>query len=180
MKNPTGLALCVLFLHLLAGGAQEQSAFLKPVTVCEVIQNLKEYDEKAVAVVGRFSYRSDGRWISQDGCAPTSGADQVPQTALIWLSLEAQSAPRLAGGYQLDGTTTSEKLQLMKKRTTLKQFRFGTPDYDRWAVVYGQIKLLDKSASAARKDAPAQLIYAGDGYVMFLRDTPPSRAGASH
>ena len=51
----------------------------------------------------------------------------------------------------------------MVKKTALGKFRFGTPEYDRWAVVYGRV--------VARKDdkkAAADLVFRGDGVIVFL------------
>jgi len=147
MNLYAGLACCFVLLFLLPVHGQEPAAALKPLTVCEVLENLKQYEGHAVAVLGRFSYRAEGRWVSEDECTPRASADDhQSESYVIWLSYEPQSAPRLAGGYQLDGATISEKLPLLKKRTSLKQFRFGTSDYDRWAVVYGLVRAVEKPA----------------------------------
>jgi hypothetical protein len=173
-----GFASWLVLLLILPASGQDQPAPLKPITVCEVIENLKEYDGHAVAVLGRFSFRTDGRWISEDECYTAAGSEHQTQPATLWLSYAPQTAPRITGGYQLDGALIAEKLQLIKKHTSLKQFRFGTPDYDRWAVVYGEIRVDNKPVSRARRDAPAELFFAGDGYVMFLRDATPPRSAA--
>ena len=149
----------------------QQEALLKPLTVCEALEDLKTHDGAAIAVLGRYSFRSDGRWLSENECPGGTPTAHSEHPDLIWLSYEPQSAPHLAHGYQLDGALTAEKLQLVKKHTSLKQFRFGTADYDRWAVVYGQVRAADKSSNASHHGASAELAYAGDGYVMFLRDT---------
>jgi len=57
----------------------------------------------------------------------------------------------------------NKKFAAMVKKTTLGKFRFGTADYDRWAVVYGRVM--------ARKDdkkAAADLVFRGDGVIVFL------------
>jgi hypothetical protein len=170
--------LCRCTLLVPSVRAQEkQPTALKPVTVCEILENLKQFEGQPVAMVGRFSFRSGGRWMSEDECGAPNGDARPPEHALIWLAYEPQSAPRAAGGYQMDSAAIEQKLQRIKKHTSLKQFRFGTPDYDRWAVVYGEIRAPEpeKAAPHAHPDAPAELVYAGDGYVLFLRDTGPSR-----
>jgi hypothetical protein len=143
-------------------------AALKPMTVCEILEDLKQFEGQPVAILGRYSFRSEGRWMSEDDC---KSSDAHPsEHALIWLAYEPQSAPRMASGFQMDGAAIEQKLVQIKKRTSLKQFRFGTPDYDRWAVVYGEIRMPEKAAPHAHHDAPAELVYGGDGYVVFLRD----------
>ena len=152
---------------------------LEPVTVCEVLKNPKLYDGRAVALLGRYSYRTDGRWIGEDACQPPENNQAAASPEIIWLSYAPDSAPRMVSGYTVDGAAVAQKILLVKKNTTLRKFRFGSSDYDRWAVVYGRIKVDEKNPAAAEKKesrpqahngAPAELLYAGDGYVMFLRD----------
>jgi hypothetical protein len=165
-----------VILFASSGHAQEkQTAVLKPLTVCEILDHLKQYEGQNVAILGRFSFRTDGRWVSEDNCAPSNADARTAEHALIWLAYEPQSAPRMSSGYQMDGATIEQKLVQIKRHTSLKQFRFGTPDYDRWAVVYGEIRVPENLAARARHDAPAELVYAGDGYVTFLHDTASSR-----
>ena len=38
------------------------------VTVCEVLADLPAHEGKDVAVLGRFSFRRDGRWIGEQSC----------------------------------------------------------------------------------------------------------------
>jgi hypothetical protein len=175
MNRTVGLLCSVLSLAAFGPAQDKQPAILKPMTVCEVLENLKQYEGQPIAILGRFSFRTEGRWMSEDGCRPSTPAEH----ALIWLAYDPQSAPRMASGYQMDGGTIDQKLQRIKKHTNLKQFRFGTSDYDRWAVVYGEIRPQEKTLGHARHDAPAELVYAGDGYVMFLHENATPRT-ASH
>ena len=52
-----------------AAAAQGAGPRLQPVTVCEVLQDLAAYDGKVVAVIGRFSFRQNGRWLGELKCA---------------------------------------------------------------------------------------------------------------
>jgi hypothetical protein len=61
----------------------------------------------------------------------------------------------------------SEKLTLLRRATKLALFPFGTPDYDRWAVVYGSLRF--REGAAAANKAAADLLYAGDGYVLIIK-----------
>lgn len=173
------LALILLAASTVVG----QEAPLKPVTVCEILNDLKSYDGQPVAVLGRFSFRREGRWLGEDQCEaqPAGDSSRVSSRppAVLWLSLDTTSAPRTKTGYALDASTVTQKLQLVKKHTKLGQFRFGSTDYDRWAVVYGRVKVREAAAPASdgksegshsRDSAPADLLYAGDGYVMFLHE----------
>jgi len=54
-----------------------------------------------------------------------------------WRTRTAAQAP---GDFELDAVALSRKLALMQQHTSLGKFRFGTPDYDRWAVVYGRVE----------------------------------------
>ena len=53
----------------------------------------------------------------------------------------------------------------MQEHTKLHTFRFGTSDYDRWAVVYGRV--VSRKGLAGQK-APADLLFRGNGVVIFL------------
>ena len=170
------LTACFALLALAPVAVVAQDAPLKPVTVCDVLKDPKAYDGHAVAVLGRFSYRAEGRWIAEDGCNISGARDGPEPSGMIWLSYSPESAPRMPAGYQVDGAAAAEEIKLVKKHTTLEKFRFGSSDYDRWAVVFGRIKVEPKDAGTSppakriHRDVPAELLYAGDGYVMFLRD----------
>ena len=173
-----GLLCCWILLVPSVRAQEKPPTALKPLTVCEILENLKQLEGQPVAILGRFSFRSEGRWMSEDECPAPSADAHPPEHSLIWLAYEPQSAPRAIGGYQMDSAAIEQKLQRIKKHTSLKQFRFGTSDYDRWAVVYGEIRAPEKASPHAHHDAPAELVYAGDGYVMFLHEAGPSRTAS--
>jgi hypothetical protein len=130
-----------------------------PVTVCEIAADLPSYEGKELAVLGRYSFRKDGRWVDEQGCS------EKPGTApMLWLT-EDSGAPKPPGNFELDAAALNRKFADLVKRTTLGKFRFGTPDYDRWAVVYGRV-VLRKGADAAK--VPADLVFRGSGVVVFL------------
>jgi hypothetical protein len=114
---------------------------LVPLTVCEVLHDLASNEGKTVAVVGRYSYRENGRWMGEQACDAGSAAPP-----LLWLMEDSNDGP-------------------IQQRTSLGKFRFGTPDYDRWAVIYGRVET--RKAEAA-KQAPANLVFRGSGVVVFL------------
>jgi hypothetical protein len=136
-----------------------------PVTVCEVVNNLAALEGKEVAVLGRYSMRKDGRWIAEQSCDAAGSSAPV-----LWLSEDSAAGPKLPGNFELDAVLLNRKFADLVKRTSLGKFRFGTADYDRWAVVYGRI--VPHHADALHKsDAPppiADLIFRGSGVVVFL------------
>ncbi len=133
---------------------------LVPFTVCEILHDKPAYEGKAIAVLGRYSFRQDGRWIAEQACESPS-----PDPPLLWLTEDAKDGPRPPNDFELDGAAVNRKLGDIRKRTSLQKFRFGTPDYDRWAVVYGRIE--NRPGDPARK-AAAELVFRGDGVVVFL------------
>ena len=128
------------------------------VTVCEVLADLPAHEGKELAVLGRYSFRRDGRWMGEQGCESAPGAP-----ATLWLSEDSALGPKPPANFAFDSAMLNKKFAAMVKKTTLGKFKFGTPEYDRWAVVYGRV--------VARKDdkkAAADLLFRGDGVVVFL------------
>jgi hypothetical protein len=137
---------------------------LQPLTVCEVLKDLPANDGKILAVLGRFSFRRDGRSINQETCGPKPAAGETAPPNSIRLTDDAKSGPKPPEVFALDAATLSRKLKEVQEHTSLRTFRFGTPDYDRWAVVYGKIEA-EKSRPGA-----AHLVYRGDGVILFLHN----------
>jgi len=133
---------------------------LVPLTVCEVLHDLASHEGKTVAVVARYSFRESGRWMGEQACDAGS-----PAPPLLWLVEDSNDGPKPPGDFELDAVALHRKLALIQQRTSLGKFRFGTPDYDRWAVVYGRVET--RKAEAARQ-APANLVFRGSGVVVFL------------
>jgi hypothetical protein len=137
---------------------------LVPVGVCEVLRDLPSYEGKGVAVVGRYSFRESGRWMSEQACdAGSPGPGGTPP--LLWLVEDSNDGPKPPGDFELDAMALNRKFALMRQHTSLGKFRFGTPDYDRWAVIYGRVE--SRKAEAARQ-ASANLVFRGSGVVVFL------------
>lgn len=153
-------ALCVFALATAA--AQPADAPLEPVSVCEILHDLPSYDGKSAAVFGRYSYRTNvGRWVGEETCAPPTEAP--PE---LWLSEDLKDGPKLADNFTIDGVQVRRKYAEVSKRTSLGKFRFGTPDYDRWAVVYGRVQA--RKGEDAKK-IPADLVIRGSGVIVFVR-----------
>ncbi len=132
---------------------------ITPLSVCEVLRDLPAEEGKNVAVLGRYSFREKGRWIGEDACSPPG--ENPPQ---LWL-VEDSSAPKPPDDFELDGGALHKKFLELRRHTSLGKFRFGTPDYDRWAVIFGQVK--PRQGEDAKK-AAANLVYRGSGVIIFL------------
>lgn len=135
---------------------------MTPVSVCEVVRSLPGMEGKDVAVLGRYSYRPDGRWVSEQSCDPP--AAMPPQ---LWLVEDTAQAPKPPEQYEFDSVALHKKLAEIERRTSLGKFRFGTPGYDRWAVVYGRVEA--RKGDDAKK-IPANLLFRGSGVVVFVQE----------
>jgi len=134
-----------------------------PLTPCEIVRDLPVYDGKSLAVVGRYSFREKGRWVSEQTCATAD-----PQRAAVpVLSLieDLNEGPKPPEQFELDGLVVQRKWAALQKSTQLGKFRFGTPDYDRWAVIWGRVQAR-KGEDA--KTAAANFIYRGNGVIFYL------------
>jgi hypothetical protein len=133
---------------------------LVPLSVCEVLHDLPAQQGKSIAVLGRYSFRENGTWIGEQACNPP--LEGPPQ---LWLVESSKDGPKPPDDFEIDGLALRKKLAEIQRHTSLGKFRFGTTDYDRWAVVYGMVK--QRQGEEARK-APADLFYRGSGVVIFL------------
>ncbi|HWB84141.1 MAG TPA: hypothetical protein VG675_08380 [Bryobacteraceae bacterium] len=154
------------WLLVLCSSALAAGTPLVPTTVCEILHDLTSYTGKDVAVLGRYSFRSAGRWLSEQACTPKSSV-----SPLLWLTEDLKDAPKPPADFELDGVALRRKFADLRQHTSLGNFRFGTPDYDRWAVVYGRISLRKPDPAASKDSSPApaaDLMYRGNGVVVFL------------
>jgi len=131
-----------------------------PLSVCEILTNLPAVEGKPVAVLGRYSFRTNGRWVSEQVCAQPRATP-----ATLWLVEDLKDGPRPPEHFEIDATVLNRKMSEMMRHTQLGKFRFGTPEYDRWAVVYGRV---EARKGEEVKKAPANLVFRGDGVVVFL------------
>ena len=166
------LAACVLL-----DGAEPR---LRPVTVCEVLQDLAAYDGKVVAVVGRFSFRQNGRWLGEQKCARKLVAGDQEWPNAFWIAYDP-GAPKPPAVLAVDGAVLAQKLREVKLGTTLSRLPFGSTDYDNWAVVYGRVEtrkdLVVATPTGTRKNgfgygesSPARMVCHGDAEVVFLNE----------
>jgi len=161
------LPRAVLVLYALVSPAADGP--IEPLTVCEVLKDLPAHDGKILAVLGRFSFRRDGRTLNQEACDEKGSPEDRPPAPALRLIDDSKAGPKPPDIYSLDGAAVSRKLKVMQEHTTLGKFRFGTSDYDRWAVVFGRIERTSSPVTPANP-APARLVYRGDGVVLFLHE----------
>jgi hypothetical protein len=65
----------------------------------------------------------------------------------------------------MDATAVHHKIVEIARHTSLGKFRFGTPDYDRWAVIYGRVE----PRKTEDKKGAANLVIRGNGVIVFVR-----------
>jgi hypothetical protein len=133
---------------------------LAPVGVCEVLRNLASWEDKNAAIIGRYSFRPTGRWVSEQVCDP--GVADPPQ---LWIVEDDTNGPRPPERFEFDASVMHQKLAEIARHTALAKFRFGTPGYDRWAVVYGRVEA--RKGDDAKK-APANLVIRGASVIVLL------------
>jgi hypothetical protein len=145
---------------MLAACAMAADPPIPPVTVCEILADLPAHEGKDLAVLGRFSFRRDGRWVGEDACESST---TVPP--ILWLTEDSIGGPKPPANLEFDVAVLNKKFAAVTRHTALGKFRFGNPEYDRWAVIYGRV--VARKGDAAKK-APADLIFRGDGVIVFL------------
>jgi hypothetical protein len=128
---------------------------LIPRTVCEAVANFAGQQGKPIALLGRYSFRTTGRWLDQEGCG--EGRNRV----VVSLTADPTNGPKPPETVSIDEAALENKLTAMKHATSLGKFKFGSPDYDRWAVIFGRLE------GDAEKP---HLIYRGDGALFILVD----------
>ena len=144
---------------MLSLAARSSEPPLVPYTVCEILHDLAAFDGKSMAVLGRYSFRQqEGRWVGEQSCEGST-------PPLLWVEEDAAAGPKPPDDFELNADVLSHKLGEVRRHTTLGRFRFGSPDYDRWAVVYGRVE--PRKGDSAKK-ALADLAIRGDGVVIFL------------
>ena len=131
-----------------------------PVSVCGLLRDLAAHEGQAVAVVGRYSYRTNAHWLDQQGCQPAP--DLAPS---LWVVENLNDGPKAPGVFEFDAAELDKRLSEVQQHTTLGRFRFGSTDYDRWAVVYGRVE--SRKGEDATKFG-ANLVIRSNAMIIFL------------
>jgi len=154
-----------LFAIALAGvrlfAADAAASSLEPVTVCELLEHTDTLAGKPVLVVGRYSFREYGRFLSERDC-------------VLRVVLDAKNGPLPPDSFSIDAAAASRKLAIVRRSTPLGSFRFGSSDYDRWALVYGRVESgpsPQKHPTAREFDEDARpVVCRSQTLVIFLHD----------
>ena len=168
--------ICVLAAALFWNPALVAAEASEPVVrVCDVIRNLPLYVGKVVAIVGRFSYREEGRFLSEEMCEGLKSGELESSNA-IPVFFDTKAAPKPPQGLSIDRHLVYKELEIIKRQTSLASFRFGSEDYDRWAVAYGRVEMMKGSPTRPKNSgkkfepATARLICASASMIIFLTD----------
>ncbi len=145
---------------LAAAASSPADRGIVPISVCEVLRDLPAHEGQTVAVVGRYSYRTNSHWLDQQSCQPAPAV--VPS---LWLVENLTDAPKPSGVLQFDAAELDKRLLEVQQHTPLGKFRFGSTDYDRWAVIYGRVESR-RGDDAGRFGA--NLVIRGNAMIIFL------------
>lgn len=140
-------------------GISTASAKLRPVTVCEVLEHLDFYNDKMIAVVGRFSSNAfDGAWLSEGVCdAKVRPRDSNWPYAIFIGCFNGKEPPRVHV-LQVDRDALQAKLSKLRRTTSLGYYHplilpkpglegnateetqaAGKQVKEHWAVIYGRV-----------------------------------------
>jgi hypothetical protein len=171
-------------------GPHEREA-LKPLTVCEVLENLSQHAGKMVAVVGRLSWSMfDGQWLSENSCSskvPPSDPDW-PYAIFVGFCSVEKRPPAMPGKLKVDAAVLEAKLIRLRKTTSLGYYgtvlmprpgEGGEPNKIRqketWSVLFGRIEAAPpgKRGGFGAVRAQAQLC-SGDGPGLDIEEPDPT------
>ncbi len=103
-----------------AATAQPDPKPMRVLTVCEVLENLKHYRGREVAVVGRLSFALfDGSWLSEEGCGKTALASDPHWPHAIFLSCFGAPAAKHSLERDIDESMLESKLKRLRRTTKL-------------------------------------------------------------
>jgi len=139
--------------------ALERASGLKPITLCELLTSVTDFEDTPVAVMGRLEIANNGELLSQRGCRANSPAD------FSSVRVVETGGPRPPGG-QLHTNEKSVRTQLavLKAGTNLDYVRtVPVKEFRSWAVVYTRVE------RSARSNPPFTLVSSGRG-IDFVPD----------
>ena len=194
--SPRLLISFLLLAHSSSGLCEEhRSNKEEPVllTVCEVLEQRHQYNDKVVVLVGVKASTDEGGWLLDNGCIKrviTQGFAWSNDISLKWAPT---LAPEPLGLALMAQTEFGTKLQLVQQRNSLRQFRHGKLDFsDRWVVAYGRFQsrpdLKPPKGKGVRQEwgngyghlngSPAQLLIK-EGSIRYIKDDAATSIGSS-
>ena len=153
----------VIGMHVLTAEkkylALERVSGLKPMTVCELIANVSEFENGPVAVIGRLDVTNEGKLLSQKGCQVT-----LPGELSRLRVLDAGGPHPPMGQLYTNHKAVRAKLALLKSGTALDDPpKSPMKEFQSWAVVYGRVEQTKSSIP------PITLVSSGYG-LEFVFD----------
>src|SRR5689334_9744904 len=113
-QGTTVLQRVITLALFVAAAAAAADPPLTPLTVCEITADLAAHEGKDIAVLGRYSFRREGRWIGEDTCDPAAKI-----TPMLWLTEDSNTGPKPPGDFELDVPTLNKKFADLVRRTSL-------------------------------------------------------------
>jgi len=150
---------------------------IEPVRVCEILRDPNAWRGKAVAIVGRYSFRTTGRFLSEEACDSKKTKGEFVWPSAVQLVVDGDVGPKLPESFEVDQAAASRQLHHVLKTTALGKFRFGSVEYDRYAIVYGRVETARefdsppasiKPSKSGLEPAPVHLVIRGDGLIFFI------------
>ena len=139
---------------------------LKPVTVCEILNNRSSYNGKTVAIIGSFVGTMEGFWINDECLKQIKEGNRVWPNS-IFLRYDPTSPTRLSKGLEVKDIDAKQTIAQLKRRIKPVKGKYY------WAVAYGVLETSDNLQTGIAADgktiipdgyghlnaAPAQIIY---------------------
>jgi hypothetical protein len=169
--------LLLSFCLFVSAAAAAPEPPLIPLRVCEILEDLHAHEGQTVLVLGRFSFREGGRFLSEQVCpakAATNGvAKAISPLKALRIVIDSKTGPKPPERLAVDSSLLDRKLSLVKQATALATFPFASTDYDRWAVVYGRVEAepaQEKPRKGEFEPATARVVCRGEALVIFISD----------
>jgi len=161
---------------------------VQPLTVCEVMQNLKTLNGIPVAIIGVWSSGLETSDLIEDGCDTRIATGSHVWPNAIALPWAGQLAPTPAPHLGLDQDATREKLAYLRQHSPLTAYQNPWEQVHRqkFAVIYGRLETRQRfvevttpsgikgNGFAHLSHAPAQLLIKGDPSIEVLEEATPA------
>lgn len=179
--SASGVMLCSL------GGILDSKALaadqnLKPLTVCDVLDDLPHYVGKIVPVLGRLSSNLfDGAWLSEGHCSNKVEPIDPNWPYAIYLGCPDEARPpRVHEKLEINKAALQAALSRLRKTTTLKHYdstvvKEPSKKVERvrkretWSIVLGRIVASPQGQTYGAVRARAELC-AGEGAALDIED----------
>jgi hypothetical protein len=99
-----------------------------------------------VLIAGRISKRGNRRYIGEDGC--DGGGRELS------IQFDAANGPMPPDSFGVSTAEVKRKFDTIIPHTALREFRFGTGEYERWAMVLGRVEMEAPAPKPDSSDAP--------------------------